>query len=170
MKINAANTRKRGERGFTILEMLFATIILTICSVGLLTVLAFSVARNSGQDQSTRSTEYAQDKMEQLMALAFNDTTSDVAGVFPTVKLGGACPNGLNPGGGVDPSNVVNCYVDYVDGSGIISRTATGAVYKRQWKVVNEAGGGIKTITVLVTPPPTVLAPSTMLISQRESF
>lgn len=164
--------RRRSERGFTLIEMMIACVIFMIGSVAMLSLFFVGVQRTVGHgDQGTRATEYAQDKLEQLMAIPFANTTYDTT-VYPTCTSACSCPEGLSAGGGVTPSSPVACYVDYGDGNGNFSTTATGAVYTRQWMVSNDSNTPtqIKTITVLVTPPSTVSAPSTMLVAQKESF
>jgi prepilin-type N-terminal cleavage/methylation domain-containing protein len=160
------------EHGFTLLEMMFACMIFLIGSVAMLSLFFVGVARTVGHgDQGTRATEYAQDKVEQLMAIPFANTTYDTT-VYPTCTSSCTCPEGLSAGGGVTPSSPVTCYTDYGDGNGNFSTTATGKVYTRQWMVQNDSNTPtqIKTITVLVTPPSTVAAPATMFVVQKESY
>lgn len=171
MRLGTLNNKK-DQKGFTLLEMLVACVILTIATVGVLCVVSFAIARSVGfGDQATRSTEYAQDKMEQLMALEFADTISDVT-VYPTDTSGSmGCPNGLKIGPGsapsIDPANPTPCYVDYADRSGTFSTSSANAVYERQWMV--QGNTTIKTITVRVTPLKGFIAPSSVLVSQKQS-
>ncbi|MGA3212171.1 MAG: prepilin-type N-terminal cleavage/methylation domain-containing protein [Terriglobales bacterium] len=160
------------EHGFTLIEMMIACVVFLIGSVAMLSLFFVGVQRTVGHgDQGTRCTEYAQDKVEQLMAIPFANTTYDTT-VYPTCTSSCTCPEGLSAGGGVTSGSPVTCYVDYGDGNGNFSTTATGAVYTRQWMVANDSNTPtqIKTITVLVTPPKNISAPSTMLVVQKESF
>jgi prepilin-type N-terminal cleavage/methylation domain-containing protein len=167
--LNLKVSNKR-ERGFTLLEMMVATAILLVGAVGVLSLFGYSVMQSSTQgDRVTRTTEYAQDKMEQLMALSFSDTTMDVT-QYPPVA--GTCC-GLAAGGSVDPSSLATGYVDYISGTDEMPHsTSTGAVYIRMWKIVNDANSPtqIKTITVMVQQLHVVkgaITPSTMLVSQK---
>src|SRR5207249_6081147 len=62
-----------------------------------------------------RTTEYAQDKMEQLLALVYSDAVSNTV-VFPAAPTGGS---GLAVGGSSNTATPVNNYVHWLaqDGS-----------------------------------------------------
>ncbi len=71
--------RKR-ERGMSLLETLVAASVMLIGITGVMALFMVVAATNQGQGtQATRCTEYAQDKMEQLMALNFEDAASNTA-------------------------------------------------------------------------------------------
>jgi type II secretory pathway pseudopilin PulG len=105
----------RLERGSTLIEALVAAGILIIVVAGLLPVFMVATQTTYSQgDVSTRVTEYAQDKMEQLLSLnkdniifdGFNDATTDTT-VFPaavnaldgTTSCTGTSPNICGLGG-----------------------------------------------------------------------
>ena len=71
--------------------------------------LATMYTENHGHLEA-RTTEYAQDKMEQLLALAYTDTVSDTV-VFPAAAIGGT---GLAVGGSTNTAAPVNGYVDWL--------------------------------------------------------
>jgi hypothetical protein len=127
------------ERGTSLLEAVVALGLLLVLTLGLLPlgVLAVSTTENEGH-LVARATEYAQDKMEQLLALAYGDTTSDTR-VFPAAISGGT---GLAVGGNSDPDSPTAGYVDYLDADGNLL-TVTGTTvptnwfYKRVWSVSN---------------------------------
>jgi hypothetical protein len=98
-----------------------------------------------------RTTEYAQDKLEQLMALSFGDTTSDTR-VFPATTAGGT---GLTaPGGSADTAAPANGFVDYLDINGNVLASGGGPpanwYYMRVWQVENVDPGN--TSCPLVAP------------------
>lgn len=160
----------RSERGITLLETMVATGILVVVAIGLLPlgIFATSAAENQGHLQA-RAAQYAQDKMEQLLALAYGDTTTDTT-VFPAQSTGGT---GLAIGGSADPANPAAGYVDYLDADGnLLPVTGTtppaGWFYERVWQV-SQASSNLKQITVTaivahsmghagVTPQTTLLA------------
>lgn len=166
-----ANRRRRiGERGFTLIEMVIASVVMMVGIVGVMALLSVAVARTAGTgDQASRTAEYAQDKMEQLMALEFSDVQSDVT-TYPTVSTGGS---GLTAGGSV--TTITTGYVDYGPdnyGKFYTSNTATqigAAYYTRQWWIVDTTAS-LKTMTVLVTPPQGTVAPPIMLVSQKQKY
>ena len=138
--------------GFSLLETVFALSLLMIVSLGLLPlgVIATTNTENQGHLMA-RTTEYAQDKMEQLLALSYGDSTSDTR-AFPASETGGT---GLTVGGSFDPSAPVAKYVDYLDVDGaLLASSGTTApanwYYKRVWRIAT-AGTNLKLITVTAT-------------------
>src|ERR1044071_3323736 len=102
------------ESGLSIIETIFALALVMIAALGLLPLGAIDTTTTENQGHlMARTTEYAQDKLEQLLALSYGDTTSDTR-VFPATNTGGT---GLNPspGGSSDPDAPVDKYVDYLD-------------------------------------------------------
>jgi prepilin-type N-terminal cleavage/methylation domain-containing protein len=125
------------ERGFSLVETLVGLSLLLVVAAGLLPVclLALKISENQGH-LSARATEYAEDKLEQLMALSYGDVTSDTR-VFPANDTGGS---GLAPGGSIDPAAPVSLYVDYLNAEGgLLASTGgtppTGWFYQRLWRV-----------------------------------
>jgi Flp pilus assembly protein TadG len=152
------NERRHDERGTTLIETMIACLILLIVVVGLLNLFTAAMTTNQQQGNlATRTTEYAQDKMEQLMALNFNDSTTNTT-VYPIATTGGT---GLTVGGSVpqfDPYVAVapvNLYADYLDDTGNLltaAQLAAGAnfSYVRQWQIILVTPS-LKSIRVAVT-------------------
>src|SRR6266404_8355533 len=114
--------RQRDERGLTLIETMLAAGILLIVVVGLLNLFTIAVTTNQEQGNlATRTTEYAQDKMEQLMALNFSDNTTNTT-VFPSAPTGGSGLGGIMGAGAtvgsIPPAAVAANYVDYLDDVG----------------------------------------------------
>ncbi len=148
-------TRKpaQSERGATLIETVIAMLILTIGVLAVMGLLSVAVTQNWNQgDRATRTTEYAQDKMEQLLALNFTDGASNTA-VYPTQSTGGTGLGGTMAGnstvGGIVAGSPVTQYVDYIDSAGNLQTTSTGALYIRQWSISTNSTGNLKTITVV---------------------
>ena len=137
--------------GFSLLETMIALGVLLIVAVGVLPLglVAIRTTENQGHLMA-RTTEYAQDKLEQLTSLAWGDTTSDTR-VFPATFAGGS---GLAVGGSADPAAPANLYVDYLDIDGNVLGAAGGApanwYYQRVWQVTNPALN-LKQTTVTAT-------------------
>lgn len=167
----------RLERGVTMIETMIAVAILLIVVVGVLPAftVGFQVTEQQG-DISTRTSEYAEDKMESLMKLTFPDGTTDTT-QFPPVPggtgLGGAMGASTTVGA-VQPAAAVAQYVDYYAVDGTYQQgTAAGAYYTRQWSITTDATGNLKTITVNVTSLQKGrvlgLAPSTTLVCVKSN-
>src|SRR5436309_6869497 len=100
----------KSERGTTLIETTIATAILLVVMIGLLSMAALATmyTENHGHLEA-RTTEYAQDKMEQLLALTYGDHVTSTV-VFPAVAGGGT---GLSVGGSTNTAAPVNGYVDW---------------------------------------------------------
>ncbi|MDE3156004.1 MAG: hypothetical protein KGN76_12925 [Acidobacteriota bacterium] len=142
---------RRSEAGISLLETMIATGILIVVTIGLLPMGMFATSTTENQGHlAARATQYGQDKMEQLLALAWGNTTSDTT-VFPATDSGGT---GLAVGGSSDPTAPVAGYVDYLDESGtLLAATGTtppsGWFYERAWQITSPATN-LKQITVTV--------------------
>jgi len=146
--LTAEARARRGERGFSLLEVLTAT---TIMAVGL-TALAQMFVVSTKSNYSARATTYAavlaEQKMEQLRALSWTfdnlglpltDTQTDTT-VSPELPNGGV---GLTPSPVGTLSRDTTGYCDYVDkngntlGGGNTSPPAAppNTAYIRRWSV-----------------------------------
>lgn len=141
-----------GERGTTLIETVIAVSMLMIVMAALmgLVTTATSLTENQGH-LGARATEYAVDKMEQLLDLTYGDTQSDTT-QFPSATNGGT---GLAIGGSVDTTAPVVGYVDYLDASGNLQCPCTAVppanwYYMRVWQVKQQAAN-LKLITVTAT-------------------
>lgn len=118
--------RLRDERGFTLIEALIATIVLTVALVALADLLAVSVRMHQLGRNSTTATRLAQDKFEEMMKMNFATN--------PAIQV-----NGTN----TLASDVAN-YFDAPANTG----------YTRRWRV--EAGPNanprLRTVTVRIMP------------------
>ena len=152
MTIGTLAHRHRNDAGLTLIETMFALSLLMIAALGLLPlgIIATTTTENQGHLMA-RSTEYAQDKLEQLLALSYGDSTSDTR-VFPAAKTGGS---GLIVGGSFDPAAPVALYVDYLDpDGGLLAAAGVTApanwYYKRVWQVA-VVSANLKQISVTAT-------------------
>lgn len=177
MRCRVINSIRKGERGFSLLETMIATGVLLIGVTGLMALFAVAVIKNTNQGtEATRTTEYAQDKMEELMALQYQDETSDTRAI-QTISSGGSglgcatsatdCTAGTYYPGGTSSTNLTigTCanalYCDYIFEAGqnltdttyvATTSTANGsnAQYMRQWQIYFDSNN-VKTITVIVS-------------------
>jgi hypothetical protein len=146
------DARADGDRGSSLIETMTAVALLLVVMAGLMSMdaVATTATENYGH-LGARTAEYAQDKMEQLLALAYGDVVSDTT-VFPAVAAGGT---GLDIGGSSNVAAPVAGYADYLDQNGNLLVAAGGAppagwYYKRVWQVASPSVN-LKQITVSVT-------------------
>jgi hypothetical protein len=161
-------SRKAGnpQAGLTLIETMISLGVLLVVATGILGLGAMALTTTENQGHLlARTAEYAQDKMEQLLALKFCDATSDTT-VLPTSASGGqglagcSAPlnsNGTGAGGSSNPAAPVAGFVDYLDNSGnLLAATTSGGApagwkYERVWQISSaNAANTLKQITVTV--------------------
>lgn len=163
----------RSDSGSSLTETVVATALLLVVIGGLgsMGVVGMMTTENQGH-LAARTTEYAQDKMEQLLVLAWGDAVSDTR-VFPAAIAGGT---GLSVGGSANPDAPVAGYADYLDKSGTLIATADGSApagwfYKRVW-AVSSPMANLKQIEVTVTVESTLgrTAPPRSTVTALKTF
>jgi len=153
IKIRTIIARVEAETGTTLIETTIACAILIVVMAGLLgmAAMATSITENQGH-LGARTTEYAVDKVEQLLELTYGDAQSNTT-VFPSVNNGGT---GLTVGGSSNPAAPVVGYTDYLDYNGnVLCSVATPCTaaapanwyYKRVWEI-STPSANLKQITV----------------------
>lgn len=140
--------KRKQQSGIALIETVIALAVLLVVSVGVMSLagVAISATENQGHLQA-RTAEYAQDKMEQLLALGFCDSTTDTT-VFPAVSGPGTgiagCSNPTtgtpNAGGNLSITAPAAGYVDYVDGNGNPVASSANWQYIRVWQISIPAG------------------------------
>jgi hypothetical protein len=165
MKERRFRKASNSEAGLSLIETVIALALLLVVAVGVLGLGAIAMATTENQGHLVaRTAEYAQDKMEQLLALTFCDATHDTT-VLPTNPAGGqglagcAAPlnnNGTGVGGSSSPSTPVAGYADYLDNNGNLLPSVGGVApagwkYIRVWQISSaNATNTVKQITVTV--------------------
>src|SRR5260370_32171192 len=137
---------RKAQAGFSLVEAMIGLGLLLVVSAGVmgLGAVALSTTENQGH-LAARTAEYAQDKMEQLLALRYKDIQSDTT-VFPSATTGGT---GLVAGGNLSSTAPTAGYVDYLDTSGNPIAAGGNWQYIRVWEIDENAGGNLKTISVI---------------------
>jgi hypothetical protein len=154
--------RWASESGTTLIETAIAVAILVGVLAGLMSMVTVTTKLTENEGHlSARTAEYAQDKMEQLLALAYSDAVSNTT-LTLTASSGGT---GLVQGGSADPSAPAAKYFDYLkeDGTPMCPCAGTAApanwFYERVWKIEviptncreDPGDGCLKQITVTAT-------------------
>jgi hypothetical protein len=143
--------RLPSDAGTSLVEVVVSLGILATVAAGLLSMAAIALTQTENQGHlAARTAEYAQDKMEQLLVLAYGDEVTDTR-VFPAADSGGT---GLAVGGSDDPGAPVAGYVDYLDQRGnlLASGNAPPAnwFYQRAWQII-EISPTLKEVRVTAT-------------------
>jgi hypothetical protein len=139
------------DAGSSLVEVVVALGILSTVAAGLLSMAALALTQTENQGHlAARTAEYAQDKMEQLLVLAYGDEVTDTR-VFPAVALGGT---GLAVGGSANPATPIGGYVDYLDARGnllpMVGDSPPEWFYLRAWQIV-EISPTLKEVRVTAT-------------------
>jgi hypothetical protein len=161
---NKLSRRRKSQAGMSLMETMVALGMLLVVASGVMGLAAVAVSTTETQGHlAARTAEYGQDKMEQLLGLAFCDGgTTGTAGsdttVFPAVFGAGTGLAGCSDmvagvplaGGGLNANAPVAGYVDYLDASGNLVAAAANWEYIRVWQITVPAGStGLKQISVL---------------------
>ena len=141
------------ETGTTLIETTIAMAMMIVVMAGLMGMAAIATSTTENQGHlSARTTEYAVDKMEQMLELTYGDAQSNTT-AFPSINNGGT---GLAVGGSSDPAAPVVGYTDYLDVNGnILCSVAVPCAatppadwyYKRVWQITTPSVN-LKRITV----------------------
>jgi type II secretory pathway pseudopilin PulG len=155
---------RKSQTGLTLMETMVALAMMLIVATGVMGLAGAAVSTTETQGHlAARTAEYAQDKMEQLLALKFCDGGTDGKSgsdttVFPAVVGTGTglagCSDMTNAvplaGGNLTPTAPAAGYVDYLDASGNLVGVAATWEYVRVWQITVPAGSThLKQITVL---------------------
>ena len=141
--------------GFTILEVLVTIVILTIALWALSSLQTVSVATNYNSRRITIATILAQDKLEELRGLDWDDSQlSDTSGNFTLDQNDdgvtdyfdwSAVADHINSDGPGSPANPID-----ENGEAVVSGSSNEG-YTRTWNIVDNApGANMKTISVRV--------------------
>jgi type II secretory pathway pseudopilin PulG len=138
------HSRRSGESGTTLVEVLVATLILISGVLTMAQMFTISTKSNMSSRRTTLTTVLAEQKLEQLRALTWgfdpqglpvSDFSTDTA-VEPESPNGGS---GLQPSPPTALQENTPGYVDHVDVSGQIVGNAAqppaAAVYTRRWSI-----------------------------------
>lgn len=144
---NARVEKRACQRGFSILEMLIASVILMIGIIGVVQLVPASLQLNAANRYDTLSTVIAQRELDQMLAQPIDTITfPDSSGNL--ISLGGAG----SPGAPVimqGPMAQIDFTADPVAGFSIASymdpndpNFPNGATFELRWAVIPQVSGG----------------------------
>lgn len=86
---NKATARQEGQRGFTLIETTIASLVMLVGALGVSSLFLFSTQNNVGGGERALAMAVAQQQLEQIRSVNFEDTTLTVGTVTATVTNGG---------------------------------------------------------------------------------
>ena len=129
---------RKSQKGMSLVETMVALAMLLVVAAGVLSLGGIALATTENQGHlAARTAEYAQDKMEQLLALRYIDGNTDTT-VFPSVVNIGV-GTGLAVGGSLNPNAPVAGYSDYLDTFGNVVGAGANWEYIRVWQITQAA-------------------------------
>lgn len=131
---------RAGERGFTLIEVAIALVIMLVMALGAASLFTYSIYNNSGGSDRAQTLAIAQQALERLRNAKFSISGTDVilaAGVKPTQTVQRGV---LNPQDGQDPTART-----YLINTTIDDNPSTTAVNV-------DPTSTLKSITITVTP------------------
>ena len=80
---------KNGQQGFTLVETSIAMVVMMVGALGIASLFVFSTQNNIGGGERALAMAVAQQQLEQIRSVSYEDTTLDVGTVTSTVQSGG---------------------------------------------------------------------------------
>jgi prepilin-type N-terminal cleavage/methylation domain-containing protein len=144
-------SRFSSDAGFSLIEVLAATVVMSVALVGLAQLFALSTSANTTARTNTYAALLAQQKMEQLRGLTWGydilglpisdyaSDTSAAAAISGCAVSAGGSATGLSPSPWGSLQQNMAGWVDYVDRNGCVlgggGTAPAGTVYIRRWSV-----------------------------------
>lgn len=89
MKTTHSKNKTKGQRGFTIVETTIASLVMLVGALGVSSLFLFSTQNNIGAGERALAMAVAQQQLEQIRSVSFEDTTLNVGTTTATVTSGG---------------------------------------------------------------------------------
>ena len=89
MQAKVKNKNKQNERGFSLIETCIAMVVMMIAGLAVSSLFVFSVQNNVGGSERALAMAVAQQQLERLRVVNFEDTTLNVGSSTTTVSSGG---------------------------------------------------------------------------------
>jgi Tfp pilus assembly protein PilV len=89
MKTNAKTTNRKSECGFTLIETSIAMVVMMVAGLAVSSLFMFSMQNNVGGNERALAMAVAQQQLEQLRSVTFEDASLNVGTTNSTVTSGG---------------------------------------------------------------------------------
>jgi prepilin-type N-terminal cleavage/methylation domain-containing protein len=87
MKTQTPNHKNlKGQQGFTLMETSIAMVVMMVGALGIASLFCFSTQNNIGGSERALAMAVAQQQLEQLRSVSYEDTTLEVGTVTSTVR------------------------------------------------------------------------------------
>ncbi|HJT65005.1 MAG TPA: prepilin-type N-terminal cleavage/methylation domain-containing protein [Pyrinomonadaceae bacterium] len=89
MQAPMVNKQRKNERGFTLIETSIAMVVMMVAGLAVSSLFVFSLQNNVGGNERALAMAVAQQQLEQLRSVDFNDATLNAGTTTTTVRNGG---------------------------------------------------------------------------------
>jgi Tfp pilus assembly protein PilV len=139
MKATVKTENKKGERGFTLIETSISMVVMMVAGLAVSSLFVFSMQNNVGGNERALAMAVAQQQLEQLRSVSFEDATMLVGSTTTTITNGDhnytvikAITDETNPDGSARQLRKITITVTPVGGShGEWTRTPVTLVSQR---------------------------------------
>ena len=88
MKVTVKTPNKKGERGFTLIETSISMVMMMVAGLAVSSLFVFSMQNNVGGNERALAMAVAQQQLEQLRSVSFEDATMTVGSTTTTITNG----------------------------------------------------------------------------------
>ena len=88
MKAKVKTTNSKGERGFTLIETSISMVVMMVAGLAVSSLFVFSMQNNVGGNERALAMAVAQQQLEQLRSVTFEDTTMNAGTTTSTISNG----------------------------------------------------------------------------------
>jgi Tfp pilus assembly protein PilV len=88
MKVKVKTTNRKGERGFTLVETSISMVVMMVAGLAVSSLFVFSMQNNVGGNERALAMAVAQQQLEQLRSVTFEDSTMNVGTTTSTISNG----------------------------------------------------------------------------------
>lgn len=124
MKVKVNTTNRKGERGFTLIETSISMVVMMVAGLAVSSLFVFSMQNNVGGNERALAMAVAQQQLEQLRSVTFEDSTMAVGTTTTTVNNGDqpysvakTITNEMNPNGSAKQLRKITIVVTPLGGS-----------------------------------------------------
>lgn len=89
MQAKLINKNKDNERGFSLIETCIAMVVMMVAGLAVASLFVFSLQNNVGGDERALAMSVAQQQLERLRSVSFEDALMNVGSTTTTVTSGG---------------------------------------------------------------------------------